>query len=94
MNLVLVEKPQPYTTVVTLNRPERLNAMSIDLVIELDDRLNEIAADNDTRVVILTGAGRAFCAGQLREAEAHQLPAPHDARVRLSMSRMSVSEYR
>ncbi len=61
--LVLVEKPQAHTTVMTLNRPERLNAMSIDLVIELDDRLNEIAADNDTRVVILTGAGRAFCSG-------------------------------
>ena len=61
--LVLVEKPQPHTTVVTLNRPDRLNAMSIDLVIELDDRLNEIAANNDTRVVILTGAGRAFCSG-------------------------------
>ena len=61
--LVLVEKPQPHTTVVTLNRPERLNAMSIDLVIELDEALNAVADDNDTRVVVLTGAGRAFCSG-------------------------------
>jgi Enoyl-CoA hydratase/carnithine racemase len=63
MSLVLVEKPQPHTTVVTLNRPERLNAMSIELVIELEERLQEVADDNDTWVVILTGAGRAFCSG-------------------------------
>jgi len=62
-NLVLVDHPQPHTAVVTLNRPERLNAMSIELVIELEDRLQEVAADNDTWVVILTGAGRAFCSG-------------------------------
>ncbi len=62
-DLVLVEHPQPHTAVVTLNRPERLNAMSIELVIELEDRLQEVAADNDTWVVILTGAGRAFCSG-------------------------------
>lgn len=63
MSLVLVEKPQPHTAVVTLNRPERLNAMSIELVIELEARLREVADDNDTWVVILTGAGRAFCSG-------------------------------
>lgn len=37
--------------------------MSIDLVVELHDRLAEVAADNDCRVVILTGAGRSFCSG-------------------------------
>ena len=62
-DLVLVEHPQPHTALVTLNRPERLNAMSIELVIELEDRLQDVAADNDTWVVILTGAGRAFCSG-------------------------------
>ena len=62
-DLVLVDHPQPHTAVVTLNRPERLNAMSIELVIELEDRLQDVAADNDTWVVILTGAGRAFCSG-------------------------------
>jgi enoyl-CoA hydratase len=63
MSLVLVEKPQPHTAVVTLNRPERLNAMSIELVIELEERLQEVAADNDVWVVVLTGSGRAFCSG-------------------------------
>ena len=40
--LVTVDRPQPRTAVVTLNRPDRLNAMSIDLVIELDAALNAI----------------------------------------------------
>jgi enoyl-CoA hydratase len=62
-SLVVVDKPQPRTTVVTLNRPERLNAMSIDLVIALDRVLGDVADDNDTSVVILTGSGRAFCSG-------------------------------
>ncbi len=61
--LVLVDRPQPHTAVVTLNRPERLNAMSIDLVIELHDRLEEVGDDNDTWVIVVTGAGRAFCSG-------------------------------
>jgi len=59
----LIEKPQARTAVVTLNRPERLNAMSIELVIELDAVLNRVADDNDVSVVILTGAGRGFCSG-------------------------------
>ena len=63
MDLVLVDRPQPHTAVVTLHRPERLNAMSIDLVIALYDALEEVAADNDTWVVVLTGSGRGFCSG-------------------------------
>jgi enoyl-CoA hydratase len=61
--LVTVEKPQPRTSVVTLNRPDRLNAMSIDLVIELDEALRRVAEDNTTSVVVLTGSGRGFCSG-------------------------------
>lgn len=61
--LVLIERPQPHTTLLTLNRPDRLNAMSIDLVIRLHDVLEEVNADNDCYVVVLTGAGRAFCSG-------------------------------
>jgi enoyl-CoA hydratase len=62
-DLVLVERPQPHTAVVTMHRPERLNAMSIDLVIALDDALHRVADDNDTYVCVLTGAGRAFSSG-------------------------------
>lgn len=61
--LVAVSHPQPHTTLLTLNRPERLNAMSLDLVIELHDALLAANDDNECYVVVLTGAGRAFCSG-------------------------------
>ncbi len=63
MGLVLVDVPRPHVARVTLQRPERLNAMSIDLVIELHDALDRVAADNDAYVCVLTGEGRAFCSG-------------------------------
>jgi enoyl-CoA hydratase len=63
MALVLVDHPEAHVSVVTLNRPEVLNALSIELVMELADVLEAVAADNTCRVVVLTGAGRAFCSG-------------------------------
>jgi len=48
---------------LTLDRPERLNALNIRIGIELLDALEEIDRDAAVRAVILTGAGRAFCAG-------------------------------
>lgn len=56
-------RPCPDIAVITLNRPDKLNALSSDLVEELHATLDDIAADNDCRVVVLTGAGRGFCAG-------------------------------
>jgi enoyl-CoA hydratase len=49
--------------VLTLDRPERLNAMSLPLIDELHAALAEVAADDAVRVLVLTGAGRGFCAG-------------------------------
>jgi enoyl-CoA hydratase len=63
VELVLVDHPAPHVAVVTLNRPERLNALSIDLALALDETLSSVAAENDTWVVVLTGAGRGFCSG-------------------------------
>jgi len=63
VSLVLVDTPAPHVRLVTLNRPDRLNAMSIELVIELYDTLDEVATDNDCHVVVLTGSGRGFCSG-------------------------------
>ena len=63
MEQVLVSHPRPHVAVVTLNRPERLNALSIDLAVELDRTLQQVGAENDTWVVVLTGAGRGFCSG-------------------------------
>jgi 2-(1,2-epoxy-1,2-dihydrophenyl)acetyl-CoA isomerase len=48
---------------VTLNRPERLNAMNMDLVEGLLEILSDLEGRRDVRAVILTGAGRGFCAG-------------------------------
>lgn len=48
---------------LTLNRPESLNAMSRTLMLELQDYFGRLYTDNDVRVVIMTGAGRGFCAG-------------------------------
>ena len=63
MTLVRVERPLEHVAVVTLDRPEVLNALSIDLAIELDDALATTGDDNSVRVLVLTGEGRAFCSG-------------------------------
>ncbi len=63
MSFVLVEKPRPQVALVTLNRPERMNAMAFDVMIPLRETLESVAADNDVRVVVLTGAGPGFCSG-------------------------------
>ena len=49
--------------VVTLNRPERLNAISLGLLRDLHDQLDHANGDDAVRAIVLTGAGRAFCAG-------------------------------
>lgn len=58
-----VTRPHDGATVITLNRPEKLNALNHDLVEDLHRTLDEIDRDDDCRVVILTGAGRGFCSG-------------------------------
>ncbi|MDE2358811.1 MAG: 2-(1,2-epoxy-1,2-dihydrophenyl)acetyl-CoA isomerase [Betaproteobacteria bacterium] len=49
---------------VTLNRPDRLNSFTAQMHAELRDALARVAADADVRTLLLTGAGRGFCAGQ------------------------------
>ncbi len=60
---ILVDHEDGITT-VTFNRPEKRNAMSPQLHMDMWDVLNRLEADEATRVLVLTGAGQAFCAGQ------------------------------
>jgi len=69
MPVVLIEKQSPQTTVLTLNRPERRNALTIELLTELCAAIKVASDEPQKRVVILCGAGAAFCTGlDLKEA--------------------------
>ena len=65
--------------VVTLNRPDAMNALSRDLRIALADTVDALEADPETHIMILTGAGKAFCAGlDLKELGANASSALND----------------
>ena len=69
MPVVLIEKHSPQITVVTLNRPERRNSLTIELLNELVASIKVASDQRDERVLILRGAGAAFCTGlDLKEA--------------------------
>src|SRR6266403_2170515 len=69
MPVVLIEKQSPQTTVLTLNRPERRNALTVELLTELCAAIKVASDEPQKRVVILCGAGAAFCTGlDLKEA--------------------------
>jgi enoyl-CoA hydratase len=61
--LLLIDEPATHVRQLTLNRPEQLNAMTSELCEALHDELRGIARERSCRAVILTGAGRGFCAG-------------------------------
>ncbi len=72
MPVVLVEKQTPQITVLTLNRPERRNALTLELLKELTAAIKIASEQPQERVLILRGAGAAFCAGlDLKEASDH-----------------------
>lgn len=62
MELILVERAESIAT-ITLNRPERKNALSVQLRDEVSDALDALASDEGVRVVVITGAGDTFSAG-------------------------------
>lgn len=61
--VIVHSRPRPGIVQLTLNRPEKLNAMTAELVQSLHEHLDAVAVDPECRVVVLTGAGRGFCAG-------------------------------
>ena len=78
--------PEPGIGLITLNRPDRLNALSLDMVGELHALFTEVAGRRDLRVLVLTGEGRGFCSGaDLKDARLRQeFPtSPPDATVHL-----------
>src|SRR5438105_8074378 len=69
MPVVLIEKRSSQVTVVTLNRPERRNSLTIELLNELISAVKVASDQPNERVLILRGAGAAFCTGlDLKEA--------------------------
>jgi 2-(1,2-epoxy-1,2-dihydrophenyl)acetyl-CoA isomerase len=75
---IVVETSSGYRR-ITLNRPERLNALNVEMAEALIAALDAAEADRDCRALLLTGAGRAFCAGQdltaIRDLPASEIPA-------------------
>lgn len=61
--LVQSEEVRPGILLVRLNRPDELNSMTAELITELRDVLEEVRDDSGVRAIVLTGNGRAFCAG-------------------------------
>jgi 2-(1,2-epoxy-1,2-dihydrophenyl)acetyl-CoA isomerase len=62
--------------IITLNRPERLNAMSPEMYPEIHAAIQEVAKDKTVKVLVLTGAGRAFCVGGDFRGDTESLSAP------------------
>ncbi|MBW2293714.1 MAG: enoyl-CoA hydratase [Deltaproteobacteria bacterium] len=85
MPYVTVEKPRPHVSLITMNRPERMNAMSFDTVGDLYQAIEQVGRDNDTYVAVLTGAGDGFCAGL--DLEDHGVPPGIEG---LTMSRIAI----
>ncbi len=63
MSLVLVEAIKSEISLITLNQPERLNVLSMQLIADLNKALDALESDNQVKCVILTGKGKAFSAG-------------------------------
>jgi methylglutaconyl-CoA hydratase len=72
---ILVEQKSVFT-IITLNRPERRNALTIELMNQLVDAVNRANADSARRAIILRGAGEGFCAGldlkQAQDSNSHE----------------------
>jgi enoyl-CoA hydratase len=83
-----LSEPEPGVALLTLNRPDRLNAISLNLLEEFKQVLDLLETHPSARVLILTGAGRGFCAGtDLKEATSR-----HGAAQRPSVEAAMVSQ--
>ena len=62
-NSFLIDQDSSGILTITLNRPERLNALTFEVYRELTETFADLSQETDTRVVVITGSGRAFCSG-------------------------------
>ena len=89
--LVLSEKAGGVVRLV-LNRPERFNPLSSDMIAALQHAVDDIAADSEARVVVLAAGGRGFCAGHdLKEMRAHSSDPAWQARLFEDCNRLMLS---
>ena len=88
MPVVLVEKQTPQITLLTLNRPERRNALTIELMTELTAAIEQAAPIQAQRILILRGAGKAFCTGLDLQEAAKAEPHRHRGNGRRHLARV------
>ncbi len=81
MSHIRIEKPRPHTSVIVMDRPERMNSMAFELAVPLHEAIALVAEDNDTWCVVLTGTGRGFCSGADTQ---HTEPPPNIAGLTLT----------
>src|SRR6266513_5110132 len=93
MPVVLIEKQSPQITMVTLNRPERRNALTIELLSELVAAIKVSSDQTSERVLILRGAGAAFCTG-LDLKEAADLKKAHATAEMVANTLIAISQTR
>jgi methylglutaconyl-CoA hydratase len=93
MPVVLVEKTSPQVTTLILNRPDRRNALSIELMTELTAAVDLANADENLRVLIVRGAGQAFCAG-LDLNEVNQPELAHQSAGLVAKTLLALSQTR
>ncbi len=93
MSVLLVEKQSSQITSVTLNRPERRNALTIELMTELTAAVEAATADEAQRILILRGAGQAFCTG-LDLKEVGEPEKAHESAGMIAKTLLAISQTR
>ena len=93
MPVILVETQSAQITVITLNRPERRNALTLELLTELCAAINVASQQPEQRVLILRGAGAAFCTG-LDLKEAADTTTAHPTAEMVATSLITISQTR
>jgi len=93
MAVILVEKQTPQITLVTLNRPKRRNSLTIELLSDLAAAVTAAASDAQQRVLILRGAGAAFCTGLDLKAVADKTKA-HSTAEMVAKTLIAIAETR